>query len=129
LTARQGLPIVHHMVNYSAQQLDIIFSALSDSTRRAMLLRLCDGEMSVMELAKPFDISKPAITKHLKVLEKAGLLRRQVIGRVHRCRLVPQPLNEAAEWIAFYEKFWNTKLDALDSYLNETTEKQSEKNG
>lgn len=117
------------MVNYSAQQLDIIFSALSDSTRRAMLLRLCDGEMSVMELAKPFNISKPAITKHLKVLEKAGLLRRQVIGRVHRCRLVPQPLNEAAEWIAFYEKFWNTKLDALDSYLNETTEKQSEKNG
>jgi len=105
------------MVNYTAQQLDIIFSALSDATRRAMLLRLCEGEMSVMELAKPFDISKPAITKHLKVLEKAGLLRRQVIGRVHRCRLVPQPLHEVAEWIDFYEKFWNSKLDALDTYL------------
>ena len=82
-----------------------------------------------MELAEPFDISKPAITKHLKVLEKAGLLRRQIIGRVHRCRLEPQPLNEAAQWIAFYEKFWNKKLDALDIYLNGNTIKSPKKNG
>ncbi len=82
-----------------------------------------------MELAKPFDISKPAITKHLKVLEKAGLLRRQIIGRVHRCRLVPQSMNEVAEWITFYEKFWNTQLDTLDTYLNETADKKSKKNG
>lgn len=112
------------MVNISAAHLDVIFSALSDSTRRAMLLRLTQGEMSVMELATPFAISKPAITKHLKVLEKAGLLRRRIIGRVHRCRLVPQPLGDAAKWIAFYESFWNKKFDALDKYLNETPRKK-----
>ena len=111
------------MVNNRSTQLDVIFSALSDSTRRDMLLRLTKGEMSVTDLAAPFDMSKPAITKHLKVLEKAGLLRRQIIGRTHRCRLAPQPLSEAAEWIAFYEKFWNQKFDALDKYLNETKKK------
>ena len=117
------------MVNISAAKLDVIFSALSDSTRRAMLQRLTKGEMSVMELAEPFDISKPAITKHLKVLENAGLLRRQIIGRIHLCRLVPQPLGEAAEWIVFYENFWNKKFDALDKYLNETSKKSGKKNG
>ena len=117
------------MVNISAAQLDVIFSALSDSTRRAMLLRLAEREMSVMELAAPFKITKPAVTKHLKVLEKAGLLRRQIIGRIHRCRLVPQPLSDAAEWIAFYENFWNTKFDALDTYLNETSSKKGKKRG
>ena len=96
-----------------------------------MLLRLTKGEMSVMELAEPFVISKPAITKHLKVLENAGLLRRQIDGRVHRCRLVPQPLSEAAKWIAFYENFWNMKFDALDRYLNETskTKRSGKKSG
>ena len=94
-----------------------------------MLLRLAGGGMSVMELAAPFDMSKPAITKHLKVLEKAGLLQRQIMGRIHRCRLVPQPLSEVAEWIAFYEKFWNKKFDALDKYLNETSKKKGKKNG
>lgn len=117
------------MVNYSPAQLDIIFSALSDSTRRAMLRRLAEGELSVMELAAPFDMSKPAITKHLKVLEKAGLLRRQIEGRVHRCRLAPQPLGEVAEWIAFYEKFWNAKFDALDQYLDGTSKQKGKKNG
>ena len=81
--------------------------------------------MSVTDLAEPFNISKPAITKHLKVLEKAGLLKRQIDGRIHRCQLAPKPLNEAAQWIAFYEKFWNTKLDALDMYLSETTDNKS----
>jgi len=111
------------MVNSSSAHLDVVFSALSDSTRRAMLRRLADGEMSVMELAEPFSISKPAVTKHLKVLEKAGLLRRQIIGRTHRCRLVPQPLGDAAEWITFYESFWNRKLDALDQYLSDSGQK------
>ncbi len=82
-----------------------------------------------MELATPFDMSKPAITKHLKVLEKAGLLRRQIVGRVHRCRLVPQPLGEAAGWIAFYEKFWDAKFDALDKYLSATSKQKGKKNG
>jgi DNA-binding transcriptional ArsR family regulator len=117
------------MVNYNAGKLDLIFSALSDSTRRTMLQRLAEGEMSVMELAAPFDMTKPAVTKHLKVLEKAGLLQRQIIGRTHRCRLMPQPLGEAAGWIAFYEKFWNMKFDALDKYLNDTSKKKGKKVG
>lgn len=80
-----------------------------------------------MELAAPFDISKPAVTKHLKVLENAGLLRRQIIGRIHRCRLVPQPLSDAAEWITFYEHFWKKKFDALDAHLNATSKKKGRK--
>lgn len=107
------------MVNYNEQQLSQIFSALSDPTRRSMLLRLAKEEMSVADLSKPFDMTKSAITKHLKVLENAGLLGRTVEGRVHRCRLEPKPLAAVSEWITFYEKFWNNKLDALDSYLIE----------
>ncbi len=105
------------MVNYSDQQLDKIFSALSDSTRRAILLRLTDEEMSVADLSKPFNITKSAITKHLKVLENSGLLSRTIEGRVHRCRLEPKPLAVVSEWLSFYEGFWNNKLDALDAYL------------
>jgi DNA-binding transcriptional ArsR family regulator len=107
------------MVNYSDQQLSQIFSALSDSTRRAMIARLAKEEMSVADLSKPFDMTKSAITKHLKVLENAGLLGRTIEGRVHRCRLKANPLAEVSEWITFYEKFWNKKLDALDAYLAE----------
>ncbi len=110
------------MVNINIETLDRIFSALSDSTRRRMLSRLMEGEMSVMELSKPFKISKPAITKHLKVLEKAGLLRREIVGRVHLCSLEPQPLTEVAKWISFYEKFWNEKLDSLNTYLTRTAD-------
>lgn len=107
------------MVNYSDQQLSQIFSALSDSTRRAMLLRLTDEAMSVTDLSKPFKITKSAITKHLKVLESSGLLSRTIEGRVHRCRLEPKPLAAISEWVSFYEKFWNKKFDALDAYLAE----------
>lgn len=107
------------MVNNDEQQLSRIFSALSDSTRRAMLLRLAEEEMSVAELSKPFGITKSAITKHLKVLENAGLLGRTIEGRVHRCRLEPQPLAAISKWLTFYEKFWNNKLDALDAHLAE----------
>ena len=116
------------MVNISAARLDVIFSALSDSTRRTMLRRLSGGEMSVMELAAPFAMSKPAITKHLKVLEKAGLLRRQIVGRVHHCRLVAKPLGEAAEWMSFYEKFWNTQFDALEQYFTRSARQKGKKN-
>jgi len=83
-----------------------------------MLLRLTKEEMSVADLSRPFDLSKSAITKHLKVLENAGLLGRTVEGRVHRCRLEPEPLSAASKWLTFYEKFWNKKLDALDNYLS-----------
>lgn len=105
------------MVNYSEQQLNQIFSALSDPTRRSMLLSLAEEEMSVTDLSRPFDMTKSAITKHLKVLENAGLLGRTIEGRIHRCRLKPKPLAAVSEWVTFYEKFWNNKLDTLDMYL------------
>jgi DNA-binding transcriptional ArsR family regulator len=82
-----------------------------------MLSRLANGEMSVADLARPFSLSKPAITKHLKVLEKAGLMRRKINGRVHLCSLEPESLSQVSHWLAYYEQFWNTKLDALDSFL------------
>jgi len=84
-----------------------------------MLSRLADVEMSVAELSSPFSITKPAITKHLKVLENAGLLSRTIEGRVHRCRIRPEPLEAISKWVSFYERFWNKKLDALGAYLND----------
>jgi len=109
------------MVNYKEQQLSQVFSALSDSTRRAMLRRLAEEELSVTDLSEPFSITKSAITKHLKVLENAGLIGRTIEGRVHRCRLETKPLVEISKWMNFYEKFWNNKLDALDTYLTKNT--------
>lgn len=88
-----------------------------------MLLKLADKEYSIADLSAPFNISKSAVTKHIKVLEKAGLLQRTIDGRVHHCRLSVDPLHVASEWMAFYQKFWNSKFDALDSYL--TNEKEA----
>lgn len=105
------------MVNNEEQKLNRIFSALSDPTRRQMLLRMSAEEMSVANLSEPFDISKSAITKHLKILESAGLLHRTIEGRVHRCRLDPEPLAVVSNWVNFYEEFWNKKFDALEAYL------------
>jgi DNA-binding transcriptional ArsR family regulator len=96
------------------------FAALADPTRRAILARLAWGEASVTELAEPFKMSMPAITKHLNVLERAGLLVRQRDGRVRRCRLVAAPLKDAAEWIARYQRFWEEQFAALADYLAET---------
>ncbi|TMA10970.1 MAG: helix-turn-helix transcriptional regulator [Deltaproteobacteria bacterium] len=112
------------MVNYSEDLLNATFSALADSTRRAILARLARGESSVTELAEPFDMSLPAISKHLRVLQEAGLLAREKDGRVHRCSLAPQPLKQAAEWIARYRAFWERQLDALAAYLNGSSEKE-----
>ncbi|MGB9436138.1 MAG: metalloregulator ArsR/SmtB family transcription factor [Candidatus Acidiferrum sp.] len=111
------------MVNYSPH-LDSTFSALSDPTRRALLARLALGEATVSELAEPFDVSLPAISKHLRVLESAGLLRRNVEGRVHRCTLASEPMKEAAGWIEHYRVFWDSQLDALGKFL-EGTQKES----
>ncbi len=86
-----------------------------------MLLRLAEEELSVTDLSEPFGITKSAITKHLKVLENAGLISRTIEGRVHRCRLETKPLAEISKWMRFYEKFWNKKLDALDTYLTQNT--------
>lgn len=114
------------MVNYSAP-LDSTFSALADPTRRAILARLALGESSVQELASPFKVSLPAISKHLRVLERAGLLARTKHGRVHRCRLVARPFRDAADWIERYRQFWEQQFDALAQYLKETKTKQRKK--
>lgn len=101
-----------------AARLDRVFSALADPTRRAILARLARGEAKVGDLAAPFRMSQPAITRHLKVLERAGLLAREIDGRVHRCRLVPRPMEDAVDWIEHYRRFWNRQFDSLAAYLS-----------
>lgn len=105
------------MVELETLQLNAIFHALGDATRRSMLRELADGERTVSELAEPFAISLAAASKHIKALENAGLIRREVRGRTHLCRLDPGPLASAQEWLNFYEHFWTTRLDALDRLL------------
>jgi len=115
------------MVNYSS--LDRTFAALADPTRRAILSRLGLGEANVSELAEPFSISLPAISKHLRVLEEAGLLVRRKEGRTHHCHLRPDPLGDAVEWIEEARRFWDDRLDALAQFLeqpDESTGKQKE---
>ncbi|MDX1521418.1 MAG: metalloregulator ArsR/SmtB family transcription factor [Anaerolineae bacterium] len=114
------------MVKYTPS-LDRTFAALSDPTRRAILARLAQGNTSVTELAEPFNISLPAISKHLRVLERAGLLVQEKDGRVRRCQLVAEPLKAAADWIARYQQFWDDQFDALADYLNETLPDEEEK--
>lgn len=110
------------MVNYYPATLDATFSALADPTRRAILAKLAQGESSVSTLAEPFDVSLPAISKHLRVLESAGLVARKKDGRVHRCRLIAEPMKEAAAWIEHYRCFWEAQLDALSQYLERSKE-------
>ena len=99
--------------------LDATFSALSDPTRRAILARLADGEVSVQELAEPFDMSLPAISKHLKVLERAGLITRGRDAQWRPCRLAPAPLKDASDWLEHYRKSWEDRFDRLGDYLQE----------
>jgi len=105
------------MVEHLTPSLDTVFQALTDATRRAMLRSLADGDRNIGELAAPFEMSLAAASKHVKVLERAGLVRRLVKGRTHICRLEPAPLAAADEWLRFYEQFWNLKLDALEALL------------
>jgi len=107
------------MVEQQAAQLDTLFRALADPTRRAMLRSLSAGEHSVGELAAPFRMSFAAASKHVKVLEHAGLVRRTVKGRSHICRLDPKPLATADEWLRFYEQFWRSSLDSLAQALSQ----------
>ena len=109
------------MVNYSID-LDTTFAALSDPTRRAIISKLAEGEVPIMELASPFDMSLPAVSKHIRVLEKAGLVVRTKQGRVHTCRLNARPLREAAKWLAFYQQFWDARLDSLADFLEDGSE-------
>jgi DNA-binding transcriptional ArsR family regulator len=112
------------MVNSSS--LDATFGALADPTRRAILARLAGTESSVGELARPFAMSLPAVSKHLRVLEGAGLVARRREGRVHRLRLVAAPLSQAENWIERHRAFWEERLNALDAYLRETAGKEEE---
>lgn len=105
------------MVEQRTEHLDSIFHALSDPTRREMLHSLARKERTVSELAAPFRMSLAAASKHIKILENAGLIRRTVQGRTHVCRLAPEPLADAHAWLRFYERFWNERLDALEREL------------
>jgi DNA-binding transcriptional ArsR family regulator len=109
----------NYMVELQTPQLNSIFHALGDATRRQMLRELAGGERSVSQLAEPFAISLAAASKHIKALENAGLIRREVRGRTHVCRLDPGPLASAFEWLSFYERFWTERLDLLDQLLRQ----------
>jgi DNA-binding transcriptional ArsR family regulator len=98
-------------------KLDAIFGALADPTRRAILARLASGEVTVNELAAPFAMSQPAVSKHLRVLERAGLIARGRDAQRRPCRLHPETLKTVADWVAYYEQFWTESLDRLDEYL------------
>ncbi|MBW4459269.1 MAG: metalloregulator ArsR/SmtB family transcription factor [Nodosilinea sp. WJT8-NPBG4] len=109
--------------------LSVTFAALADPTRRAILARLTQGEASVTELAKPFQMSLPAISKHLKVLERAGLITRSQEAQWRPCRLEADPLQNAASWIEQYRQFWEENLDRLDDYLTKLqAESQTQEN-
>lgn len=112
----------------STDQLSVTFAALADPTRRAILAHLAKGEASVTELAKPFEMSLPAISKHLKVLERAGLIVRGREAQWRPCQIKAQPLKDAVDWIEQYRQFWEQRLDRLDDYLHElqTQEKENE---
>jgi DNA-binding transcriptional ArsR family regulator len=107
------------MVELQPRALDPVFHALGDATRRKMLRDLAGGERTVGQLAEPFAISLAAASKHVKALEHAGLIRREVRGRSHWCRLDPGPLASAHRWLSFYERFWTDRLDVLERLLRE----------
>lgn len=107
------------MVESIAPGLDAVFHALSDATRRGMVSKLSNGEQTVSQLAEPFAMSLAAASKHIKVLERAGLLRRDIRGRTHLCRIEPKPLQDAQAWLRHYELFWTSRLDKLGALLAE----------
>jgi DNA-binding transcriptional ArsR family regulator len=108
-------------------RLDTTFAALADPTRRAILARLALGEASVMELAEPFEMTQPAISKHLKVLERSGLISRGRDGQRRPCRLEAQPLAEVTEWLEGYRRFWEARYQRLDALLEEMQQIQTTK--
>jgi DNA-binding transcriptional ArsR family regulator len=117
--------MLNQMVKHSRAaetRLDAVFSALADPTRRAIVAQLADGERSVSELAEPFDVSLPAVTKHLRVLEGAGLLSHRKEGRVRHCRLVAEPMSEVADYIERYRRFWDVRFEALAAHLKRRKE-------
>jgi DNA-binding transcriptional ArsR family regulator len=119
-TLKNDLLIVNQMVKYS-NTLNRTFAALADPTRRRILAHLARGDRRVTDLARPHAMSLPAVSKHLRVLEKAGLLRRRRYGRVHEMQLDAKPLKKAAQWVEEYRKFWEGSLDRLAAYLEKTS--------
>jgi DNA-binding transcriptional ArsR family regulator len=113
------------MVELETPRLDAVFHALGDATRRQMLRNLASGERTVSQLAEPFAMSLAAASKHIKALENAGLIRREVRGRTHLCRLAPGPLASAHQWLRFYERFWTGRLDVLERLLREEGARKS----
>jgi len=105
------------MSNVATDQLSVIFGALADPTRRAILARLAEGPATVNEIAEPFDMTLPAISKHLKVLERAGLISRGREAQWRPCKLEAEPLREATEWMSHYRRFWEGSFDKLDAHL------------
>ena len=109
--------------------LDATFAALADPTRRAILSRLASGEASVSELAEPFDMTLPGLSKHLKVLERAGLISRGRVAQSRPCRLEAAPLREAADWVEGYRRFWEGSFDRLEDYLREVQRGDDDERG
>lgn len=132
--------VFNHMVKYNmtSDRLSTTFAALADPTRRAILARLITGDISVTELAKPFEMSLPAVSKHLKVLERAGLIARGQDAQWRPCRLQAAPLKDVADWVQHYRRFWEASFDRLEDYLvelknvqakNSATNKKEKKHG
>src|SRR5882724_2590716 len=113
------------MVELETPQMDSVFHALGDATRRHMLRDLARGERTVSQLAEPFAMSLAAASKHIKALEHAGLIRREVRGRTHFCRLDAGPLASAHQWLTYYERFWTGRLDILERLLREEDARKS----
>jgi DNA-binding transcriptional ArsR family regulator len=110
----------------SSDRLSSTFAALANPTRRAILARLASGEASVTELAEPFEMSLPAVSKHLKVLERAGLIARGREAQRRPCRLEAAPLREVADWVEHYRRFWEQSFDRLDDYLHELQREENQ---
>jgi DNA-binding transcriptional ArsR family regulator len=115
------------MVSVAADSLSVTFAALADPTRRAILARLSSGQASVGELAEPFDMSLPAITKHLKVLQRAGLISRGREAQWRPCRLEARPMREVSQWVENYRRHWEQRLDRLDDYLRDSAGKAAKR--
>ena len=114
------------MVEHTQERLDLVFRALGDHTRRAMLQRLAKGEQTVSELAAPHDMSLAAASKHIQTLERAGLVKRTVRGRIHYCRIDPRPLARAEGWLRGYERLWDTRIERLAELLRHPDNNPSE---
>lgn len=117
--------ILNYMVNQNEESLNDIFHALANDTRRDMVRMMAMEERTVSELAEPFDMSLAAISKHIKVLERANLIERIISGRTHICRLKTESLSQATEWLNFYEKFWSKRFDLLESELMKAKQKEN----